>query len=141
MRNLPHALLALVFALLVLGAGATQSDPAFVYNTDTVSVAFDDTYTTATPPVMLSRIDVEVLSEAGAPVSVWTVTNTGWVVVDGAIKIPIRTQAATVANGMYRARVRVWDAYGNVSGWSETLWASKQWRTLPTPGGCRTVSQ
>jgi hypothetical protein len=132
-------ILALVFAMLILGAGATQSDPCLVYNTDTVSVVFDDTYTTATPPVTLVRVDAEVLSAAGAPVTVWQLT-TGWTLVDGAWKIPVRTLAATLANGDYQVRVRVWDAYGNVSGWSETMWVSKQWRTLPTPGGCRTTS-
>jgi hypothetical protein len=138
MRYIPKALLALVFALLVLGAGATRDDPAFVYNTDTVSVAFDDTYTTAN--VTVTRIDAEVQSEAGVVVSTWTFAAGQFSVVDGAYKLPIRTQATTLANGLYRARVRVWDGYGNVSAWSETLWVSKQWRTIPAPGGCRTVS-
>jgi hypothetical protein len=138
LRPLAYLLTVILFAMLVVGAGATQSDPALVYNTDTVAVVFDDTYTTATPPVTITRIDVEFITPTGMPVAMWQL-STGWSLVDGAWKIPIRTQAATLANGDYQARVRVWDAYGNASGWSETMWVSKQWRTLPVPGGCRTI--
>jgi hypothetical protein len=138
-RSISYLLITILFAMLVVGAGATQSDPALVYNTDTVAVVFDDTYTTATPPVTITRIDVEFITPTGMPVAIWQL-STGWSLVDGAWKIPIRTQAVTLANGDYQARVRVWDAYGNASGWSETMWVSKQWRTLPTPGGCRTTS-
>lgn len=138
LRSISYLLIVGLFVMLLMGAGATQSDPALVYNTDTVAVAFDDTYSTATPPVTLTRIDVEVLSATGTPVAVWQLT-TGWSLVDGAWKVPIRTLAATLANGEYQCRVRVWDAYDNVSAWSEVMWISKQWRSLPVPGGCRTV--
>ena len=139
LRSISYLLIVGLFVMLLMGAGATQADPALVYNTDTVAVVFDDTYTTATPPVTIVRIDVEVLSTSGAPVAVWQLA-TGWSLVDGAWKVPIRTLAATLANGEYQVRARVWDAYGNASGWSETMWVSKQWRTLPSPGGCKTVS-
>ena len=143
---LGKTLLGIVFALLLIGAAeppipieqhaGTQADPCLVYNSETLSIAFDDTYTAAN--MRLVRIDCEVLSEAGTAVAVWTVT-TGWTVADGAFKVPARTQAATLANGVYQLRVRVWDNYGNVSAWSQTLWVTKQWRTITPPGGCRTV--
>jgi len=138
-RSISYLLLTILFAMLVVGAGATQSDPCLVYNTETISIVFDDVYTSAIPPVILARVDVEVLSAIGAPVAMWQLT-TGWSLVAGAWKIPIRALVSTMANGDYQIRARVWDGYGNVSAWSETLWVSKQWRTLPAPGGCRTVS-
>lgn len=139
LRSISYFLIVGLFVMLLMGAGATQSDPCLVYNTETISIVFDDVYTSAIPPVILARVDVEVLSATGAPVAMWQLT-TGWSLVAGAWKIPIRTLVSAMANGDYQIRARVWDGYGNVSAWSETLWVSKQWRTLPTPGGCRTVS-
>lgn len=146
MRRLQYAFLAALFVLLIIGAAeppvpvtphaGTAADPWPVYNTAEVSVAFDDAYTTAN--IALARIDVDVLSESGAPVTTWTVT-TGWTAADGMIKMPIRGQATTLANGMYQVRVRVWDVFGNASAWSTPVYAAKQWRTVPTPGGCRTL--
>lgn len=146
MRHIHRALLGAFFALLVLGADApipigshagTQADPDLVYNSETVAVVFDDTYTPAN--VTLARIDVEILSEAGAAVAVWSLT-TGWTLTGSSWRVPIRAQATTLENGSYQVRVRAWDNYGNVSAWSTTMWVSKQWRTIPAPGGCRTVS-
>ena len=139
MRKLQHFLLCVIFAMLVIGAGATQSDPCLVYNSETVAVVFDDIYTTAIPPITFVKIDVEVLSSSGVPVVTWQLT-TGWTLSDGAWKIPIRSLAATLANGDYKCRLRAWDAYGNVSPWSVTMWVSKKWIDIPAPGGCRTVS-
>lgn len=148
MRNVKYALMGLVFVLLVIGAAAppipmeshagTQADPCLVYNSETVSLVFDDTYTSA--GVVLVRIDCEVLSEAGATVSNWSVVTGAWTVADAAIKIPVRTQASSLPNGVYQLRVRVWDNYGNVSAYSQALWVTKQWREIAPPGGCRSVA-
>jgi hypothetical protein len=147
MRNVKYALLGLVFALLIIGAAAppipfathagTQADPALVYNSETVSLVFDDTYTSA--GVRLVRIDCELLSEAGAPVSTWSVVTGAWTVANAEVRVPVRVQAASIANGVYQLRIRVWDEFGNVSGYSNVLWVTKQWRDIAPPGGCRTV--
>lgn len=143
MRKISYCLLCGVLAMLMIGAAepipvedhaGTQADPMLVYNSPTVAVVFDDAYT----GVSLVRIDTEVMNPAGEVLATWTVTT--WNTEPGAIKVPIRAQATTLPNGVYQIRVRVWDNFGNVSAWSTPLWVTKQWRDLPTPGGCRTTS-
>ena len=135
-RSISYLLLTILFAMLVVGAGA-RDDPALIYNSETVRLLFDDVYTPA--GVTLSRIDCEVLNEAGVLVSTWNLMS-GWSVVAPDIVLPIRSQASALPNGLYQIRVRVWDNFGNVSPWSTTMWANKMWRDIPAPGGCRTTS-
>lgn len=146
MRIATRTILAFLFVLLILGAAeppipltdhaGTQADPMLVYNSQTVGVLFDDRYTGTT--VTLARVDVEVANEAGVVQTTWALTS-GWFVEGAAIRVPIRTYAEPLPNGIYQIRVRIWDTYGNVSAWAPTVWVSKQWRTLEPPGGCRTV--
>ena len=146
MRTIPRVLLAAFFVLLILGAAepaipitdhaGTQADPMLAYNTETLGLSFNDTYTAAN--VTLARIDVEILDAQGANVAAWAIT-TGWFLEGAAWRIPIRQYAELLDNGVYQMRVRVWDTYGSVSAWAPAVWISKQWRTIEPPGGCRTV--
>jgi hypothetical protein len=144
-RALSRLALGVFFALLVLGAesavpvvphAGTEADPDLVYNSPTVAIVWTDTYTPA--GVVLARVDVEVSTSAGAYVSEWHLLD-GWSAADGVLRASIRDHATTLANGVYQIRARVWDTYGNASAWSEPYWISKQWRTIPSPGGCRTT--
>lgn len=142
MLRLNKMLLAALFALLVLGAGGSATDPTPVYNTDSLALVFDDSYSTATPPVVITRIDAEVYAEPGTTVTQsWAFAPGQWTVAPGVIRVPLRTQAVALANGLSKLRVRVLDTAGNISGWSEYLYVNKAWRTIPTPSGCRTVAQ
>lgn len=137
--------LGVLFALFLLAADApipitehagTIGDPALIYNSATVAVVFDDVYTPI--GVTIARFDIEVATHAGTWVTTFSWTG-GWTVGDGVVRVPIRTEAATLANGGYQVRARVWDNFGNVSEYSDPCYVVKQWRVLERPGGCRTV--
>lgn len=145
MRLVNRMILAFVFAALILGADApipivehagTLADPDLVYNSETVAVMFDDNYTAA--GVVIARIDAEVATNTGVLVSTFSWT-TGWTIADGVVRVPIRVQAATLANGGYQIKVRVWDTFGNVSAYSDPYFVVKQWRTVERPGGCAII--
>lgn len=136
MRRLSQALLAIVFVVLVFGAG-TQDDPWRVYNTETVAIVFDDTYTAT--GVTLDAVDVEIAPESGTPITVWTFMPSDWTLDGTRWKIPIRQRATPLPNGKYQMRVRAWDTFGNVSGWCPVVWINKQWRPIDPPHGCTTV--
>ena len=76
-RSMSRLLLASLFVLLILGAG-TRDDPSLVYNSETVKLVFDDTYTSQ--GIVLARIECEVMNETGVIVSTWGLT-TGWTMV------------------------------------------------------------
>lgn len=128
---------------IVLHAG-TASDPAICYNSATVAMVFDDTYTPLGQTLV--RIDCEILSASGTPVTTWTLVTGAWIMeaavapsMLASIRVPIRTQATTLPNGTYQLRVRVYDPSGNMSGWSQNMYVTKAWITLEAPGGCRTI--
>lgn len=142
MRKLYLTLLMATFGLMIFCVGAsfpivphdgTQSDPALLYASDTVAIVFDDVYSPENIDIV--KIDVEVVRQ-GAVVATWEFTDN--IVIAGAVvRVGIRAEAAALDNGSYVIRARVWDSFGNVSDWSDDLWASKQWRTVPKPGGCK----
>lgn len=145
MRYVSRVVLAAFFVLLVLGADApipivehagTLEDPDLVYNTATVAVAFDDAYTAA--GVLIARVDCEVATNTGTLVSTFSWTS-GWTIADGIVRVPIRVEATTLANGGYQVKVRAWDTFGNVSAYSDPYYVVKQWRVVERPGGCRTL--
>lgn len=138
-------LLALLFAAMLFSADSpipitphegTQADPALVYASPTVAMCFDDTYWSL--GISIVRVDVEIRTSLGNELPAWEF-RAPFLIEEGAYKIYIRERAAELDNGLYQFRVRVWDSYGNTSEWSEVLWASKQWRTIERPGGCRTL--
>ncbi len=125
-----------LWAFPVIPHAGTQADPAVLYSSLTASLVFNDIYTMEA--IKLNGIECEILSETGTPVTTWELL-TGWTMNGTDVRVPIQPLIVPLANGIYRVRVRVWDDAGNVSGWSDTMWVTKWWRTVPSPGGCRTL--
>ena len=141
--KLSRVLLVAFFFMLTIGAdfptiphSGTQADPMLVYASPTASMAFSDLYTVKNITIVM--VDIEILSDTGTPVTFWSVSD-GWSLIGGEFKIPIRSYASTLSNGVFQLRAKVWDQYGNSSDWSDSIWVSKQWRSIDRPGGCRTI--
>jgi len=144
MRKLSRVLLAGVFVALlgvvawafpVIPHAGTEADPAIVYASPTSSVAFDDAYTSLGQTIV--QADVQLLDVGGAIVATYEVTAV--TLTNGVYKVPLRPHIEALPNGLYQIRVRLWDQYANSSEWSSTVFASKQWRAVSNPGGCRTL--
>jgi hypothetical protein len=151
MKYVKWCALALVFAMLIspplfrLASAAetppipivvhagTQADPAVLYQSATVKVAWDNNYNGR----QISRADIEVCTPDGTVVGEWTESGNALFPTDAVQHIfPLRPYVETLANGTFYGRLRVWDYTGAVSGWSVPLWFNKDWVNLPPPGGC-----
>lgn len=138
-RELMYALFFGVMSIFLFGFdynqwAYTKEDPAPVWNTDTVKFTFDDVYTGNGISLMLA--EVEILDSDESRVLLIEEDLSDAVLEDGRFIIPCRQYWEQVDDGLYGARVRVFDTDGNASQWSETLWFKKQWQPLPAPGGC-----
>jgi len=140
------AMLAVVMGGLMFGQLApfptreregTQEDPFVIYNSDTVSLSFNDTYTEDG----FSLVRIEYQLEGPFPsteIAHNALDNAdGFVPEGGRFKFSIRDAVTPLGDGAYRLRVRVWDNVGNASLWTGWYYAEKSWRTVPVPGGCR----
>ena len=116
----------------------TPADPWTLYNSATVSVAFDNTYT----GVQITRVDVQVHNAEGVVVVDTAIADAAAFPIDATtFRVPIRSIVEPLPNeALYRVLLRVYDANGNVSDWSQELWVRKWWTILPPPssngGGC-----
>jgi hypothetical protein len=111
----------------------TKEDPWPLYNTQTISAGFDNTY----QETQIVRADVEVLDESGNKIDETSLAGIVFFPKDQTVfKIPIRAEVELLVNGLYSIRSRVWDEHGNVSDWSEPIWGRKLWQPLESPGGC-----
>ena len=145
MRKARMAVLALVFTTLIfaqvgdppvhMGVGS-ESDPFVIYPSDTIRMTFDDTYTA--DGVVLVRIEVEVADTSGTVLRHEALDDAnGLQPTDGKFSFPLKTYVDALPNaGTYLMRCRVVDKDGNTSGWTEQYYATKNWKTLPAPGGC-----
>lgn len=113
----------------------TQDDPFLIYNSETVSISFDDNYTA--DGIVLVRVEYEFVDTDGNTTHGSMDDPDGIATVDGRFKFPIRNDVLPLPDGEYRMRVRVWNRAGNASGWTAWYYAVKDWRPVPTPGGCR----
>lgn len=123
------------WAFPVIPHAGTQADPAIIYASPTCAVAFEDTYTPLAQTVV--QVDVQLLDAGGAVVTTYEVTNLQ--LAAGTYKAPLRPHIDALPNGTYQIKCRVWDQYANTSEWSTSIYATKQWRAVGNPGGCRTL--
>ena len=149
MRKLLYGLTAVSLLTLILRApgwtsaseapiptevhAGTVEDPWLIFNSPTVKVAFDNTYTAT----QLVQVDCVVFDGEGTKVAEFSRQGRElFPRTEARFTLLLRPEVEALPNNaVYRLSVRVWDENGNSSGWAE-LWARKYWVVLEPPGGC-----
>jgi hypothetical protein len=124
-----------VLTVFLFGAGDSRDNPHPCWSSDTVKFLFEDTYS---DKYKIVSVQVEILNENGESAGRLYVEDlSGVKPVDGYFVLPMYATFYNLPDGLYSARVRVFNDGGSASPWSPEFWFRKRWIELPAPANCR----
>jgi len=111
----------------------TEADPWVFFNSATIRISWENAY----GETQIVRADFSILDSSNVVVKEGSIQGSElFPKAQERHEIGIYEEISALPNGVYRCRARVWDENGNVSDWSEAIYARKQWQELAPPGGC-----
>lgn len=132
-KTMRNVLFSLLFTVTMFAAGGTQDNPSPCWQTETVRLAFDDTYTP--DGIKLFVIEIQACMPDGTVYDTFDRENyTGLTPKDGKFEISVYNQVANYQNDIvFYFQARVLGEGGKTSEWSNKLWVYKNWQPIVPP--------